>query len=157
MATFRSKFLAPILFASVACAQASEAPASAGATAPAAGVAATATAALGAEATATAALGAEALAKAAQNIDHLVPARDSVGAQPKKFEWTPIPGAEGYAFLLVNEIDIEIFETTVQATTLNVPKELVLDSGTYFWAVGAFKGGHQVAYSGRAAFVVLKQ
>ena len=140
MATFRCKFLAPILFASVACAQASEAPAAAGATAPASGVAASATA-----------------APAVQNIDHLVPARDSVGAQPKKFEWTPIPGAEGYAFLLVNEIDIEIFETTVQATTLDVPKELVLDSGTYFWAVGAFKGGHQVAYSGRAAFVVLKQ
>jgi hypothetical protein len=143
MATFRSKFLAPLLFASVACAQASEMPAS--------------TAAVpGTERSAAAALGAEALAKAAQNIDHLLPARDSVGAQPKKFEWTPIPGAEGYAFLLVNEIDIEIWETTVQATTLDVPKELVLDSGTYYWAVGAFKGGHQVAYSGRAAFVVLK-
>ena len=131
MATFRSKFLAPILFASVACAQASEAPVS------------------GVEAAATA-------APQPQNIDHLAPARDSVGAQPKKFEWTAVPGAEGYAFLLVNEIDIEIFETTQQATTLDVPTELVLDSGTYYWAVGAFKGGHQVAYSGRAAFVVLR-
>jgi hypothetical protein len=131
MATFRSKFLAPILFASVACAQASEAPASAGV-----------------------ALGAE--APAVQTIEHLVPARDSVGAQPKKFEWTAVPGAEGYAFLLVNEIDIEMWETTVQATSLEVPKELVLDSGTYYWAVGAFTGGRQVAYSGRAAFVVLK-
>lgn len=116
MATFRSKLLIPMLFASVACAQASE----------------------------------------AQNIDHLAPTRDSVGAQPKKFEWTAVPGAEGYAFLLVNEIDIEIWETTLQATTLDLPTELVLDSGTYYWAVGAFRGGHQMAYSGRAAFVVLK-
>ncbi len=139
MATFRSKLLIPILFASVACAQASEAPASAGATAPA----------MGADAVTPA-------APEAQNIDHLAPARDSVGAQPKRFEWTAVPGAEGYAFLLVNEIDIEIFETTLQPTSLDMPKELVLDSGTYYWAVGAFRGGHQVAYSGRAAFVVLK-
>ena len=138
MATFRSKLLIPMLFASVACAQASEAPASASA-APASG----------AEALATA-------ASEAQNIDHLAPPRDSVGAQPKKFEWTAVPGAEGYAFLLVNEIDIEIWETTLQATTLDLPTELVLDSGTYYWAVGAFRGGHQMAYSGRAAFVVLK-
>lgn len=139
MATFRSRFLAPVLFASVACAHASEAPASAGATPPASTGDAVAT-----------------VAARAQNIDHLAPARDSVGAQPKKFEWTALPGAEGYAFLLVNEIDIEIWETTLQATTLEVPTELVLDSGTYYWAVGAFRGGHQVAYSGRAAFVVLK-
>ena len=138
MATFRSKLLIAMLFASVACAQASEAPASASA-APA----------IGAEALATA-------ASEAQNIDHLAPTRDSVGAQPKKFEWTAVPGAEGYAFLLVNEIDIEIWETTLQATTLDLPTELVLDSGTYYWAVGAFRGGHQMAYSGRAAFVVLK-
>lgn len=65
-------------------------------------------------------------------------------------------GAEGDAFLLVNEVDIEMWETTVQTTTLDVPQELVLDSGTYYWAVGAFKGGRQVAYSGRSAFVVLK-
>ena len=130
MATFRSKLLMPILFASVACAQASEAPASASA--------------------------APRAARVEQEIEHLAPARDSVGAQPKKFEWTAVPGAEGYAFLLVNEIDIEIWETTVQATSLEVPKELVLDSGTYYWAVGAFRGGRQVAYSGRSAFVVLK-
>lgn len=121
MATFRSNLLAGLVVASVACAQASEAPAS-----------------------------------AVQTIEHLVPGRDSVGAQPKKFEWTAVPGAEGYAFLLVNEVDIEMWETTVQANSVEVPKELVLDSGTYYWAVGAFKAGRQVAYSGRAAFVVLK-
>ena len=139
MATFRSKFLAPILFASVACAQASEAPAAAGAV----------VSPVGADASAK-------TASAAQNIEHLVPARDSVGAQPKRFEWTPISGADGYAFLLDNEIDSEIWETTVQGATLEAPTELVLDSGTYYWAVGAFRGGRQVAYSGRSAFVVLK-
>ena len=89
-------------------------------------------------------------------IEHVSPGRDSVGAQPKKFEWTAVPGADGYALLLVNEVDIEMWETTVQATTIEVPKELVLDAGTYYWAVGAFRGGRQVAYSGRSAFVVLK-
>ena len=128
MAIFRSNLLALIVFASVACAQAAEAPAGASSPAPAAQPA----------------------------IEHVSPARDSVGPQPKKFEWTSVPGAEGYALLLVNEIDIEMWETTVQATTIEVPKDLVLDAGTYYWAVGAFQGGRQVAYSGRSAFVVLK-
>lgn len=129
MATFRSKLLLPIVFVSVACAQASEGRATA---APPAAVA------------------------ERQGIEHVSPGRDSVGAQPKKFEWTAVAGAEGYALLLVNEVDIEIWETTVQATSIEVPKEIVLDAGTYYWAVGAFRGGHQVAYSGRSAFVVLK-
>ena len=129
MATFRSKFLLPIVFVSVACAQASDAPATA------------------APATAAA---------EQQGIEHVSPGRDSVGAQPKKFEWTAVTGAEGYALLLVNEVDMEIWETTVQATSIDVPKDIVLESGTYYWAVGAFRGGRQVAYSGRSAFVVLK-
>lgn len=91
-----------------------------------------------------------------QRLEHVSPGRDSVGAQPKKFEWTAIDGAEGYALLLVNEVDIEMWETTVQGTSIDVPKELILESGTYYWAVGAFRGGRQVAYSGRSAFVVLK-
>ena len=91
-----------------------------------------------------------------QRLEHLLPGRDSVGAQPKKFEWTAIDGAEGYALLVVNEVDIEMWETTVQGTSIEVPKDLVLESGTYYWAVGAFRGGRQVAYSGRSAFVVLK-
>lgn len=44
----------------------------------------------------------------------------------------------------------------MQRTSVDLPKELVLDSGTYYWAVGAFRDGRQVAYSGRSAFVVLK-
>jgi len=129
MATFRSKFLLPIVFVSVACAQASEAPATA---APATVV------------------------TEQQGIEHVSPGRDSVGAQPKKFDWSAVTGAEGYALLLVNEVDMEIWETTVQATSIDVPKDIVLESGTYYWAVGAFRGGRQVAYSGRSAFVVLK-
>lgn len=132
MATFRSKLLVPIVFAGVACAQASEAPPAASAAAPAA------------------------VRTEQQGIEHVSPGRDSVGPQPKKFEWTAVDGAEGYALLVVNEVDIEMWETTVQATSIEVPKELVLESGTYYWAVGAFRGGRQVAYSGRAAFVVLK-
>lgn len=132
MATFRSKFLVPVVLAGVACVQASEAP-PVGAAAPAI-----------------------AAGPAQSRIEHLSPGRDSVGPPPKKFEWTAVEGADGYALLLVNEIDIEIWETTVQATAIELPKELVLDSGTYYWAVGAFRDGRQVAYSGRSAFVVLK-
>lgn len=135
MATSRFKLLlAPVVFAGIACAQAAEAP-PAGATAPA--------------------MAAD--ARLAQpRIEHVSPGRDSVGPPPKKFEWTAVEGAEGYALLLVNEVDMELWETTVQATSVEVPKELVLESGTYYWAVGAFRGGRQVAYSGRSAFVVLK-
>ena len=133
METFRSSLVIAIVFASLACARASEAPTPA--TAPP-----------------------DRAPKAAvqQAVDHVSPRPDSVGAQPKAFEWTAVPDAEGYALLLVNEIDIEIWEVTVQANSVAVPKELVLDSGTYYWAVAAFRCGRQVAYSGRAAFVVLK-
>lgn len=134
METFRSSLVSAIVFASLACARASEAPTPA--TAPP-----------------------DRAPKAAvqQAVDHVSPRRDSVGAQPTAFEWTAVPGAEGYALLLVNEVDMEIWEVTVQAaTSIAVPKEIVLDSGTYYWAVAAFQGGRQVAYSGRAAFVVLK-
>ena len=129
MATFRCNVLAMLVVASVACAQAAEAPAGTAAPFQPAPSAA---------------------------IEHVSPARDSVGAQPKRFEWTAVSGADGYALLLVNEVDIEMWETTVQATAIDVPKDLVLDAGTYYWAVGAFRGGRQVAYSGRSAFVVLK-
>lgn len=121
-----------MVLAGVACAQASEAPAAASAAAPVA------------------------VRTGQQGLEHVSPGRDSVGLQPKKFEWTAVAGAEGYALLVVNEVDIEIWETTVQATSIDVPGDLVLESGTYYWAVGAFRGGRQVAYSGRSAFVVLK-
>ena len=96
------------------------------------------------------------IATGQQGIEHLSPPRDSVGAQPKRFAWTAVPNADGYALLLVNEIDIEMWEVTVKTNSIEVPKDLVLDAGTYYWAVGAFSGGRQVAYSGRSAFVVLK-
>jgi hypothetical protein len=133
METFRFSLVAGIVVASLACARASEAPAP----------------------VVIPALAAPA-APAQSSIDHVAPRRDSVGAQPRSFEWTAVPGADGYAFLLVNEVDQEIWETPVRANTLEVPKDLVLEGGTYYWAVGAFSGGRQVAYSGRAAFVVLK-
>ena len=34
------------------------------------------------------------------------------------------------------------------------PKELVLPPGTYFWRIVGLKGGHIVADSGRAAFLI---
>lgn len=133
METFRCSLVASVVLAGLACARASEAPAP------------VVTPAVVTPAT-----------PAQLSIDHVAPRRDSVGAQPRVFEWTAVPGADGYAFLLVNEVDMEIWETPVRANTLEVPKDLVLEGGTYYWAVGAFSGGRQVAYSGRAAFVVLK-
>ena len=134
MATFRSSVLVAIIFANLACVRAADTPES-----PPAG-----------------ARGPQPSVTTQPSIEHVSPRRDSVGPQPKAFEWTAVSGAEGYALLLVNEIDIEQWEVTVQGTSVDLPQELVLDSGTYYWAVGAFLGGRQVAYSGRSAFVVLK-
>ena len=132
MATFRCSLYLAIVFASLACARAAEAPVAA-----------------------IAPPGRAPAAALQPAIEHVSPRRDSVGAQPKLFEWTAVPAAEGYALLLVNEVDIEIWEVTVKDNFVAVPRELVLDAGTYYWAVGAFRGGRQVAYSGRSAFVVL--
>ena len=134
MATFRSSVLITTIVASLACVRAADAP----------------------EPPPAGALGPAPASSAQPAIEHVAPRRDSVGAQPKAFEWTAVSGAEGYALLLLNEIDIEQWEVTVQRTSVDLPKELVLDSGTYYWAVGAFRDGRQVAYSGRSAFVVLK-
>ena len=134
MATFRSSVLVAIIVANLACVRAADAP----------------------EPPPAGARGPVPASSAQPAIEHVMPRRDSVGPQPKAFEWTGISGAEGYALLLVNEIDIEQWEVTVQRTSVDLPKELVLDSGTYYWAVGAFRDGRQVAYSGRSAFVVLK-
>ena len=134
MATFRSSVLVAIIFANLACVRAADPP----------------------ESPPTLVRGAQPAVAAEPSIEHVSPRRDSVGPQPKAFEWTAVSGAEGYALLLVNEIDIEQWEVTVQGTSVAVPRELVLDSGTYYWAVGAFRAGRQVAYSGRSAFVVLK-
>lgn len=129
MATYRSNALIAVVLASLACAGAADRP----------------------ETQSSAVT-----ASSQDAVQHVSPARDSVGPQPKAFEWTAVSGAEGYALLLVNEVDMEIWEVTIQSTSVDLPTGLILESGTYYWAVGAFRGGHQVAYSGRSAFVVLK-
>ncbi len=130
MATSRSSALAVLVVASLACVGAATRP-EAGESLPA-------------------------VAASQDVIQHVSPARDSIGPQPKAFEWTAVPGADGYALLLVNEVDMEMWEVTVRETSVEVPQALVLESGTYYWAVGAFRAGRQVAYSGRSAFVILR-
>lgn len=107
----------------------------------------------------SAAASAPALVPAAQvrpgGIDPIFPERDSVGPAPTRFEWTTIEGAEHYEMELLTDIDAQVFSAgDIQGTLLPIPEGVVLIPGTYFWRVGAIRGGRLIADSGRSAFVV---
>lgn len=92
---------------------------------------------------------------ARQGIEHITPKRDFVGAAPMKLEWTGVAGVDSYSITVVNEVDALILDSKgITATSLNWPKEMKLDPGTYFWRVVGIKDGRSVADSGRSAFVV---
>ena len=94
----------------------------------------------------------------AQRLDHLVPARDFVGAAPTRFEWTAVPGADSYSVGVWNEVDQMIWrQNSITGTSVARPAELRLDPGTYMWSVSALREGQQIAESGLSAFVVRTQ
>jgi hypothetical protein len=88
-------------------------------------------------------------------IDHVAPARDSVGAQPTRFEWTAAQGADRYAIGVWDDVDRLMWRTDyVEGTSVDFPADVELGFGTYFWAVTALRDGRAIAESGRSAFVV---
>lgn len=91
---------------------------------------------------------------AAPRLDHLMPARDSQGSLPKRFEWTAVPGADEYSIGVWNEIDMLVWRHDRIAETSFVPTDLELAPGTYFWTISALKDGDEIASSGLSAFVV---
>jgi hypothetical protein len=88
-------------------------------------------------------------------IDHVSPSRDSVGPAPTRFEWTPAAGADRYAFGLWTDINVLVWRSDrIQTVSVEIPKEVVLEPGTYFWSVTALRDDRQIGESGLAAFVV---
>jgi hypothetical protein len=90
----------------------------------------------------------------APRLDHLIPARDSQGSQPTRFEWTAVPGAETYSVGIWNEVDMMIWRKDQITTNYLVPTDLRLEPGTYFWTISALRGGEEITASGLSAFVV---
>lgn len=91
-----------------------------------------------------------------QGIDHLVPKRDSVGPAPARLEWTAAEGVDSYAITVSTEIDTLVFQHVgASGTSIDWPKGITLEPGTYFWRVVGIKSGRGIADSGRAAFVVM--
>jgi hypothetical protein len=88
-------------------------------------------------------------------LDHLVPARDSVGGIPTRFEWTAVEGADEYAIGVWSEVDVLVWrQGDLHEPSVAWPAEIQLEPGTYFWAVVALRQGRSLADSGRSAFVV---
>ena len=90
----------------------------------------------------------------APRLDHLIPARDSQGSQPARFEWTAVPQADSYSIGVWNEVDMLIWRKDHIPTNSFVPTDLRLDPGTYFWTISALREGEEITTSGLAAFVV---
>jgi len=90
----------------------------------------------------------------APRLDHLIPARDSQGNQPTRFEWTAVPQADSYSIGVWNEVDMLIWRKDHIPTNSFVPIDLRLDPGTYFWTISALRAGEEITTSGLAAFVV---
>ena len=88
-------------------------------------------------------------------IDHLAPKRDSTGAQPVRFEWSAVKGADGYIISMYDDIDILLWRQHVSGTTVDWPKQLTVPQGTYFWDVAAVRDEQVIGRAGRAAFVIL--
>jgi hypothetical protein len=94
-------------------------------------------------------------AQQAPRLDHVIPARDSQGSLPSRFEWTPVPGADSYSVGIWNEVDVLVWRADHIPTNFFVrPDSLHLDPGTYFWTISALRGGDEITASGLAAFVV---
>ncbi|HEX6216159.1 MAG TPA: hypothetical protein VFZ38_15100 [Vicinamibacterales bacterium] len=88
-------------------------------------------------------------------IEHVTPKRDFVGAAPKRLEWTAVEGVDSYGITVVNEVDALLVEYRgLKGTSIDWPKEVRLEAGTYFWRIVGVNDGRSVADSGRAAFVV---
>jgi hypothetical protein len=92
---------------------------------------------------------------ARQRIEHVTPKRDFVGVAPAKLEWTAVNGVDSYTVTVMNDVDALLVDyRRATATSIDWPKEIRLEPGTYFWRVVGVKDGRSVADSGRAAFVV---
>ena len=88
-------------------------------------------------------------------IDHVMPARDSVGKAPTRFEWTKIDGADRYAIGVWNEVDVLLWrQDNIPTNAIDRPEPVQFEPGTYFWSVAALKDGRQIGESGLSAFVV---
>ena len=89
------------------------------------------------------------------SIEHLTPPRDSIGAVPPRFAWTPFEGADAYAIGIWSEVDVLLWRADdVRGPSVAPPVDLRLEPGTYFWSVTALREKQAVAESGRAAFIV---
>jgi hypothetical protein len=88
-------------------------------------------------------------------IEHVTPARDAVGPQPTRLEWTAAAGVDFYAISVETEIELPVFDQQhITTTSVPWPAEIKLDPGTYFWRIVGIKDNRIVADSGRAAFIV---
>ncbi|MEO8679795.1 MAG: hypothetical protein ABI665_12155 [Vicinamibacterales bacterium] len=102
-------------------------------------------------------LTAAAFAQAGQmpTIEHVLPARDSVGPAPQRFEWTAVKGADSYAIGVWSEVDVLWWRAdNISTNSVAWGGERPLEPGTYFWSVTAVRGDRAIADSGLAGFVV---
>lgn len=84
-----------------------------------------------------------------------MPARDSIGRAPTRFSWTAIDGAEEYSVGIWNEVDQMIWrQDHIKTNSVDLPTDVRLEPGTYFWSISALEGNQELAASGLAAFVV---
>jgi hypothetical protein len=90
-------------------------------------------------------------------IEHLSPRRDSSGPIPKRLEWTPVKGADNYSVGVWSEVDYMVWKVGhLKTSSVDWPADIVVEPGTYFWSVMAFRGDRPIADSGRAAFIVVR-
>lgn len=91
----------------------------------------------------------------APSIRLLVPATDSTGGVPARFEWTAVEGADRYVIGVWSEVDRLMWsQGDIPGTSIDRPAELDLDAGTYVWRVSAIRNDRQLADSGWSAFIV---
>ncbi len=84
----------------------------------------------------------------------LVPNRTRVRAGAVRLVWTPAPGVASYAVAVMGP-QASVFETTVAATRLDLPAEVVQPGATFFWEVRDAASADSFTALGSAGFTTL--
>ena len=73
----------------------------------------------------------------------------------RKFSWQGVSGATAYELRVSTQDGVRIFTSRRDETFAELPREIELGAGTYYWRVLAFKGDAEVAASPLIPFTLI--
>ena len=75
----------------------------------------------------------------------------------RRFAWQPVTGADRYELRVTAQDGASVFTSRRDETSAELPAEVQLGGGTYYWRVLAFKGDAEIAASPLIPFVTSRE